>query len=209
VAEVDQMTNSSISFMSLTILTLTAGAGCTRDVDPARSGVSSEQGGGGGAGGGGDRCTLTQGYWKNHEEAWPVNELRLGQTIYTKAELLAILRTPTSGNGLISMSHQLIAARLNIAAGAAAAGIQATLDQADALIGALVIPPKGTGSLPTSTTSAVNDALTAFNEGGVGPGHCKDGPPRRPPPRQLPPPPGPTPPDAGTAPPTFPPGALD
>jgi hypothetical protein len=172
-------------------------------------GYGGEGGEGGSGGSGGEGCTLTQGYWKNHASAWPVEELTLGQTTYSKAELLAILRTAVTGNGLLSMAHQLIAARLNIAAGASAAGIQATLDEADALIGALVVPPKGTGSLPTEKTSAVNDALAAFNEGRVGPGHCEDGPPRRPPPTPpMPPGTGGT---GGTPPPpnTFPPGSID
>lgn len=44
-----------------------------------------------------ENCTLTQGFWKNHGEAWPVEELILGDTTYTKAQLLAILRTPPRG----------------------------------------------------------------------------------------------------------------
>src|SRR5262249_11815529 len=42
-------------------------------------------------------CPLTQGYWKNHPNAWPVNSLMLGSQSYTKAELLAILNTPSGG----------------------------------------------------------------------------------------------------------------
>jgi hypothetical protein len=144
----------------------------------AGAGGSGGQGGTGGSGGEG--CTLTQGYWKNHERAWPVDRLTLGQTSYARVELLAILRTPVADNGLISLAHQLIAARLNVAAGAPAAGIQGALDRADVLIGALVIPPGGKGSLPPAQTSAVNDELTAFNEGKVGPGHCEHGPARPP-----------------------------
>jgi hypothetical protein len=221
----------SRTFTALTTLALVlGGAGCSmRDIVSGQSAGYTTEGGYGGEGGAGEGgyggeggageggqggsggssgegCTLTQGYWKNHASAWPVAELTLGQTTYTKAELLAILRMEVAGNGLVSMSHQLIAARLNIAAGASAAGIQATLDEADALIGALVVPPRGTGSLPTEKTSALNDALTAFNEGRVGPGHCEDGPPRRPPPMP------PTPPGTGGTPPppnTFPPGSID
>src|SRR5688572_4120879 len=33
-------------------------------------------------------CTFTQGYWKNHTEAWPVTNLTLGTVNYTAAELL-------------------------------------------------------------------------------------------------------------------------
>src|SRR5436190_2624835 len=63
-------------------------------------------------------CTYTQGYWKNHEEAWPITSLTLGTVNYTKAQLLSILGQSVGGNGLISLVHQLIAAKLNIAQGA-------------------------------------------------------------------------------------------
>ena len=35
-------------------------------------------------------CTYTQGYWKNHAEAWPVSTLTLGNTSYNKSQLLGI-----------------------------------------------------------------------------------------------------------------------
>src|SRR6187551_989910 len=63
-------------------------------------------------------CTYTQGYWKNHPDAWPVASLKLGTVTYTKVELIAIFKTPVKGNGLIQLAHQLIAAKLNVAAGA-------------------------------------------------------------------------------------------
>jgi hypothetical protein len=139
-------------------------------------------------------CSYTQGFWKNHAKAWPVAALTLGQRTYTKAELLAIFARPVNGNGLVSLGHQLIAARLNLALGAAPDGLAGVLAEADALIGALVIPPVGDGSLPTAMTSSANDALAAFNEGRVGPGHCDDAPkPTSPPPTTMPPPPTPPP----------------
>jgi hypothetical protein len=144
----------------------------------------------------GEGCTLTQGYWKNHASKWPVTSLSLGNTSYTRAQLLAIFNMPTSGNGLVSMSHQLIAAKLNLAAGAAPAGIADIVSQADALIGALVVPPHGQGFLSTGLTAALNDALAAFNEGAVGPGHCDDGPPS--PPGTPYPPSDPSPPTTGS-----------
>jgi hypothetical protein len=123
----------------------------------------------------GSNCSYTQGYWKNHPGAWPVSQLSLGATVYTKAQLLDIFHTPVGGNGLIAMAHQLIAARLNLAFGASPQGLEATLARADALIGALVVPPVGKGSLDPAATSQTNEELTAFNEGKTGPGHCQDG----------------------------------
>ena len=118
-------------------------------------------------------CTLTQGYWKNREEDWPVSSLTLGTVSYTQSQLLDILGSPVAGNGLISLAHQLIAAKLNIANGASGSAINASIASADALIGSLVIPPVGSGSLDPSATSALVAALTNYNEGVTGPGHCE------------------------------------
>lgn len=116
-------------------------------------------------------CTLTQGYWKNHSDAWPVASLELGSVTYTTDELIAILKTPVKGNGLIQLAHQLIAAKLNVEAGADDAAIGASIDAADAMIGGLVV---GEDSLATSATSELTGELDAFNNGDVGPGHCGD-----------------------------------
>jgi len=131
-------------------------------------------------------CTLTQGYWKTHGVVpagnnlytWPdivkANGLSLGSVNYTADQLLTILGTPASGNGLISLAHQLIATKLNIAAGADPTVIMADVEAADALIGSLVVPPIGTGSLRASITSGLTTALANYNEGATGPGHCDD-----------------------------------
>jgi hypothetical protein len=38
-------------------------------------------------------CTLTQGFWKNHPNSWPVGSLSLGTTSYTEAQLISIRAT--------------------------------------------------------------------------------------------------------------------
>ncbi len=206
------------------------GAG-TGDIDSPGGGSIDNPGGGGGGGsggaggqnggsggeggeggGGGEGCTFTQGYWKNHPSAWPVDQLALGQTTYSKSELLAIFHTPPAGNGLLALAHQLIAAKLNLASGASGGGIDQVIADADALIGALVVPPRGDGSLSADKTSDLTGKLGAFNEGQVGPGHCGDGPTRPMPPPTGDPMTGGTPPTMPppTMPPTtFPPGTLD
>jgi hypothetical protein len=125
-------------------------------------------------------CTFTQGYWKNHgpipsgnnSNEWPVTSLTLGTVSYTDLELQAIFDKPASGNGLIALAHQLIAAKLNVAKGADDTVISASIIAADALIGGLVVPPVGTGSLSPGSTSALTEALANYNEGATGPGHC-------------------------------------
>lgn len=117
-------------------------------------------------------CTYTQGYWKNHPEAWPTNTLTLGTVVYNQTELLAILGQEVNGNGLVSLAHQLIAAKLNILNGADPTAASATIAAADAQIGNLVVPPVGSGYLDPSTTSANTQTLDDYNNGVIGPGHC-------------------------------------
>ena len=119
-------------------------------------------------------CSLTQGFWKNHPEDWPVTTLTLGTVSYSQTDLLKILGQPVKGNGLVSLAHQLIAAKLNIANGASGAVINSTIASADATIGALVVPPIGTGSLSTSSVGGLVTSLDNYNSGLIagGPGHC-------------------------------------
>ena len=121
-------------------------------------------------------CTYTQGYWKNHPEAWPASFLTLGCVSYTQSELLAILNQPVRGNGLISLAHQLIAAKLNILNGADPSAAAAAIADADGLIGCLVVPPVGTGFLAPSITDGDTQTLDDFNNGVIGPGHCGTSP---------------------------------
>jgi len=140
---------------------------------------------------GGQGCTYTQGFWKTHgpegcasgnnTNQWydaannaPVGSLTLGSVSYTDLQLCSILNTPAAGNGLLALAHQLIAAKLNIANGSDPTAIQSSIAAADALIGGLVIPPVGSGFLAPSTTSALITALTNYNEGATGPGHCNN-----------------------------------
>jgi hypothetical protein len=126
------------------------------------------------------QCTYTIGYWRTHgpvptgnnANEWPVTSLMLGSVAYTDLQLLAILQQPVAGNGLVSLAHQLIGAKLNVANGADGTAIATAIAQADFLIAGRVVPPVGSGSLRPSQVSALVEALTAYNEGGSGPGHC-------------------------------------
>jgi hypothetical protein len=122
-------------------------------------------------------CTLTQGFWKNHPQSWPVfATMNLGTVAYTPAQLLQILQTQVAGNGLVSLAHQLIAAKLNILAGATPPpAVTTAINNADALINGLVVPPIGGGYLAPGTTSPLTQTLDDFNNGTIGPGHCPDG----------------------------------
>lgn len=123
------------------------------------------------------QCTYTQGFWKNHgpvptgnnSNMWPLNSMVLGTVTYSDVNLLAVLKTPAQGNGLIALAHQLIAAKLNLANGSAVAD---AIKDADILIGDRIVPPVGNGFLKPDLTSSLTDQLARYNEGATGPGHC-------------------------------------
>jgi hypothetical protein len=121
---------------------------------------------------GGSSCTYSQGYWRNHPNAWPVTSLTLGTITYQAAELMAILDNPAQGNGLVILTHQLIVAKLNIANGADPSAVQQAITDADNMIGAMVVPPIGNGYLLPAQTRDLTETLTEYNEGTIGPGHC-------------------------------------
>ena len=72
-------------------------------------------------------CTYTIGYWKTHPDQWPTTTLTLGTVTYNSTQLLLILNQPVQGNGLVSLSQQLIAAKLNVMQGADATPLGTTI----------------------------------------------------------------------------------
>ncbi|WP_437732820.1 hypothetical protein [Sorangium sp. So ce1335] len=129
----------------------------------------------------GEGCTLTQGYWKNHEESWPVSSLTIGGVEYSQEELLEIFRTAPKGDKSLILGHQLIAALLNVASGASDADLGGALADAEAWMAASKdadgrLPYGVKGGSAADAAVSLNETLTAFNEGRVGPEHCTDGP---------------------------------
>lgn len=109
-------------------------------------------------------CVHSEGHWKSHPEKWPVSSMRLGSVVYTKAQLRAILDRSARGNGLVSLAHELIAAKLNVLAGAQASpGTVQAIGAADGLIAGLVIPPVGNGYLNPDQTNHTTDSLEDFS----------------------------------------------
>ena len=132
-------------------------------------------------------CTLTQGYWRTHPEAWPVDMLMLGGVPYTKDQLIGVLSTPSRGDATYILAYQLIAATLNVMSGADSSGIATTIANADAWLASV----GGLGKWPTGaerqTGIAYASQLDAFNNGLSGVPHCEGGvvPPPPPPPFEF------------------------
>ncbi len=128
---------------------------------------------GGGRARSGSACTRPANYWHSHPASWWHRELQMGSTTYSKEEQLGILERAATDNGLVGVGQQLIAARLNIAAGVVPTGLETVLDQADVLIGPQIIPPRGDGWRAPTDTATIAETLAAFNEGHTGPGACR------------------------------------
>jgi hypothetical protein len=132
-------------------------------------------------------CTLTQGYWKNHEAhaaaliALNGGTLALGNTSYTALQIDQILdQPPSGGDALIQLAHQLIAAKLNELNGASVpASIQTAIADADNAIGDLVPRPVGTDTVVSgdplfATMNSLASTLDDYNNGRSGVPHCDD-----------------------------------
>ena len=112
-----------------------------------------------------ENCTLTQGYWKNHD-GWPLsqNTLLCGMTWYN------ILQTTPSGDAWYILAHQWIAAELNQAKGASVpSNIAAGMAQAQTLLTAnCATMPADEVTLATQLSTLLDN----YNSGIIGPGHC-------------------------------------
>jgi hypothetical protein len=153
------------------------GSGGSGDCVPGTEGCT---GGSGGAGGSGGPCTLTQGYWKNHPEAWPVTSLTIGGVTYSQSDLLAIFAMDPGGDASLILAHQLIAALLNQAAAAnPPAAVTLALGNAQAWMAANKDAdgtlPYGTppGSAAANAATALASTLDNFNSGLAGVPHCQ------------------------------------
>lgn len=118
-------------------------------------------------------CTHTQGYWKNHPEAWPVEEISLGGIPYSKAEAIAILEVSPQGDATYILAHELIAAKLNIASGADPSAVDGAIRDADQW---LIVNPLGSDPEDPARADGIDMAgiLAEYNEGALGPRCCDE-----------------------------------
>jgi hypothetical protein len=63
-------------------------------------------------------CPRSMGYWKNHPEAWTVEEIEAGNVTYSKREAIRIIDCANSKDATRMLLAQLIAAKLNRKCGA-------------------------------------------------------------------------------------------
>jgi uncharacterized repeat protein (TIGR01451 family) len=111
--------------------------------------------------------TGTPGYWKNHPEAWPVDEIEIGGITYTKDAAIAIMNQPVEGDKTFTIFNSLISAKLNILIGNEYSCIAETVVQADQWMADN--GPPGSGVLASSdeweTAEPLHETLDMYNNG--------------------------------------------
>ena len=135
-------------------------------------------------------CTLTQGYWKTHNESFLGGASKFADQTWNSLDPLAEKKPffsssstwfqifwmpPSGGNAYLQLAHQYMAAELNIFKGASA---PPNVSNAISWAENEFFPGK-TPSTYLSKTQA-NEAryyasiLASYNEGLIGPGHCSE-----------------------------------
>jgi hypothetical protein len=126
-------------------------------------------------------CTLPMAWWMagsptnpdGNPCVWTVQELGLGNTVYSDLELESILRAPKSKNGLVQLAQAVTIARMNIAKGADGSAVSDALFAANRMIGDQTVPPVGDGYIPYDEVESLVLELEQFNNGVTGPGACQ------------------------------------
>ncbi len=113
-------------------------------------------------------CPRARGFWRAHLASWPVHSLKLGNEPYRRVSLRMLLMAPVQRDASLKLAHQLIAAKLNVAAGSDPTPVAAAIADADTLLGALcgrlphrVRPPSPSGQAMLREARA----LEAYNNG--------------------------------------------
>jgi hypothetical protein len=111
--------------------------------------------------------TGTPGYWKNHPEAWPVEEITIGGLTYAKEDAIATIKTPERGDKTYTMFRALVAAKLNVLIGNDDSCIAATITAADEWMA--MYGPAGSGVAGDSPAwmggEPLYEMLDAYNNG--------------------------------------------
>jgi hypothetical protein len=108
----------------------------------------------------------TPGYWKNHPDAWPVDEISIGGTTYTRAKAIAIMKTSAGGDKTYTLFMHLVAAKLNVLIGNDDSCVADTIDDADAWMSLHPVDSGVSGSSDAwKEGEPLKDLLDAYNNG--------------------------------------------
>lgn len=138
-------------------------------------------------------CTLTQGYWKTHndtfhggaptDETWDlIGPLSEGEIFFLSGQTyFEVMWTAPQGNAYYNLAHQYIAAQLNMLDGADGSAITTAFSEATVLFESFqdeqIAQLKGkNGKELRAQFITLAGILGSYNEGLIGPGHCDEDP---------------------------------
>jgi len=118
-------------------------------------------------------CPRSKGYWKNHPETWTVDEVKVGNVVYSKREAIRILEGANSEDATNMLTAQFITAKLNRICGASRVfrygdketNVDSVMDKANSF---LCQYPFGTNPRGDARQEALQlkDLLDAYNNQG-------------------------------------------
>jgi len=76
--------------------------------------------------------TGTPGYWANHPDAWPTNQIVIGGITYTKAAAIQLIQMSVTGDKRYTIFPSLVSAKLNVMIGNDSSCIASAIAMADA-----------------------------------------------------------------------------
>jgi hypothetical protein len=115
----------------------------------------------------GDVGTGTPGYWKNHPDAWPSDEIVIGGVVFSKADAIDIMSSPTKGDMTMVMFQHLVSAKLNVAIGTDPSCIFEAINAADAWMAAHPVGSNVKAKSPAwkNEGNDLKNQLDAYNNG--------------------------------------------
>jgi hypothetical protein len=110
--------------------------------------------------------TGTPGYWANHPEAWPVDEIEIGGIIYSKWDVIAdFLLRGKDGDKRLTIFASLACAKLNILAGNDGSCVEDVIEWADAWWAVFGGDKVNANSAAWKTAEPWHLTLDAYNNG--------------------------------------------
>jgi hypothetical protein len=120
-------------------------------------------------------CALSPGYWKNHPDSWPVDEITIGGRTLTKLQAIALMKLPEKGDKTKNAFRNLVAAKLNVMAGTDDSCIAKGIDTADAWLTAHPVCSRvKASSAAWKSISSEIARLDAYNNGELCAPSCHD-----------------------------------
>jgi hypothetical protein len=116
-------------------------------------------------------CAHDRGYWATHPENWPVDTVKIGGVIYRRIQLMAILQHAASADKTYELAAEMVAAKLNLSAGALGTCSIASVADGDAWLASYLLG-SGVGQSGSAWTAgaSIYSTLRNFNRNGCAPG---------------------------------------